>query len=93
MASKGKGYVITTVQPESQDTLTNFKQYIAQHTSDERVTDGLPTKLKRTLPSREHLFGDVTMDKNKKIFSLDTICSGWKIQNRNASEINGNTKY
>jgi len=66
MASKGKVYVITTVQPKSQDKPTNFKQYIAQHATDERVTDGLPTKLKKTLPSREHLFGDVVMDKNKK---------------------------
>jgi hypothetical protein len=53
----------------------------------------LPTNLPRTVLSRkQHLFGDVTMAKNK-IFSLDTTSSGWKIQNRNASEINGTTIY
>jgi hypothetical protein len=39
---------------------------------------------------KQHLFGDVITDKNK-IFVLNTVCSGWKIQNRNGSEINGNT--
>jgi hypothetical protein len=83
MASKGERYDITKVQQKSQDTLANFK-YNAQHASDETASDRLPIKLKRTLLSREqHLFGDVIMDKNK-IFSLNTLCSGWKIQNRNA---------
>jgi len=76
MASKGKGYNITTVQPKSQDTPAKFKQYIAQHASDERVTDGLPTKLKRTLPSREHLFGDVITDKNKKYLVWTLVWAG-----------------
>jgi len=66
MESKVKRYDITRVQPKQQETPANFKQHTAQHASDEKVTDGLPPKLKRTLPSREHLFGDVITDKNKK---------------------------